>query len=132
MPEWLSRELSRWTPRAFWMLAGCVLLFPGQADAGCTHVVPTVEHFEHLAALGALGTTADSTEPWKPCSGPQCKNGGGLPPAPLVLIALSKVSAFLNNRPLASQGPGTLLAAPSSDAVPMNPPVSIFHPPRFT
>jgi hypothetical protein len=132
MPVWLSRELSRWTPRAFWMLAGCVLLFPGQADAGCTHILPTVEHFEHLTALGALGTTADSPEPWKPCSGPQCRNGGGIPPAPLVLISFSKASAFLDGWPLASHGPGILLAAPDAATVPINHPVLIFHPPRFT
>lgn len=130
MAGWPPKRLNRWIPGAFFMLSGYLLFLPGEATAGCAHESPTVSHFEQLSHLGALSESANAPEPWKPCSGPQCKNGQGVPPGPMSMLTVVKFWALRDTPPHTHSGPGTILAICSAPSLPVTHAGTLFRPPR--
>jgi hypothetical protein len=113
------------------MLAGLVLFMPGKVQAGCAHDSPTVGYFELLVEVGALEDTGDSSEPWKPCSGPQCKNGQGIPPGAPLPVLIVKCCAVLDDLCQSHFKATAALAVDQVAVIPTCDDSQIFHPPRL-
>lgn len=132
-----------------------LLAFGAPARAGCVHDALSRDrqpsgaaHFTWLIRLGAMGTPAEEAmtgpspapttadpapipDPTRPCAGPTCAGGRGLPPVRSPSAEPGSESWAWPGLTTGADAPGAArLGPPEGRARPVRRGASIFHPPR--